>query len=41
MEIQQRTKKLKKKGEAIQSYQTALMDDKDFVEARDSLKTLE
>ena len=34
-------KKLNKKEEAIQSYHTALMYDKDFVEARDSLKTLE
>lgn len=34
-------KKLNKKEEAIQSYHTALMYDKDFIEARDSLKTLE
>ena len=34
-------KKLNKKEEAIQSYHTALMYDKDFTEARDSLKTLE
>ena len=34
-------KKLNKKDEAIQSYHTALMYDKDFIEARDSLKTLE
>ena len=32
--------KLNKKEEAIQSYHTALMYDKDFIEARDSLKTL-
>jgi tetratricopeptide (TPR) repeat protein len=34
-------KKLNKNEEAIQSYHTALMYDKDFIEARDSLKTLE
>ena len=34
-------KKLNKKEEAIQSYHTALMYDKDFTEARDSLKTIE
>lgn len=34
-------KKLNKKEEAIQSYHTALMYDKDFIEARDSLKTIE
>ena len=34
-------KKLNKKEEALQSYHTALMYDKDFIEARDSLKTLE
>ncbi len=34
-------KKLNKKEEAIQSYHTALMYDKDFIEASDSLKTLE
>lgn len=34
-------KKLNKKEEAIQSYHTALMYDRDFIEARDSLKTLE
>lgn len=34
-------KKLNKKEEAIKSYHTALMYDKDFIEARDSLKTLE
>ena len=34
-------KRLNKKEEAIQSYHTALMYDKDFIEARDSLKTLE
>jgi tetratricopeptide (TPR) repeat protein len=34
-------KKLNKKEEAIQSYHTALLYDKDFIEARDSLKTLE
>ncbi len=34
-------KKLNKKEEAIQSYHTALMYDKDFIEARDSLKILE
>lgn len=34
-------KKLNKKEEAIQSYHTALMYDKNFTEARDSLKTLE
>jgi tetratricopeptide (TPR) repeat protein len=34
-------KKLNKKEEAIESYHKALMYDKDFVEARDSLKTLE
>ena len=34
-------KKMDKKEEAIQSYHTALMYDKDFTEARDSLKTLE
>jgi tetratricopeptide (TPR) repeat protein len=34
-------KKLNKKEEAVQSYHTALMYDKDFIEARDSLKTLE
>jgi tetratricopeptide (TPR) repeat protein len=34
-------KKLNKKEEAIQSYHKALMYDKDFIEARDSLKTLE
>lgn len=34
-------KKLNKKEQAIQSYHTALMYDKDFIEARDSLKTLE
>lgn len=34
-------KKLNKKEEAIESYHRALMYDKDFVEARDSLKTLE
>ncbi|MDQ6757068.1 MAG: tetratricopeptide repeat protein [Bacteroidota bacterium] len=33
--------KLNKKDEAIQSYHTALMYDKDFIEARDSLKVLE
>ena len=33
--------KLNKTEEAIQSYHTALMYDKDFVEARDSLKVLE
>ncbi len=34
-------KKLNKKQEAIESYQTALMYDKNFMEARDSLKTLQ
>ena len=34
-------KKLNKKEEAIQSYHTALLYDKNFTEARDSLKTLE
>ena len=34
-------KRLNKKEEAIQSYHRALMYDKDFIEARDSLKTLE
>jgi tetratricopeptide (TPR) repeat protein len=34
-------KKLNKKEEAIQSYHTALLYDKDFIEAKDSLKTLE
>ena len=34
-------KKLNKKEEAIQSYHTALMYDKDIIEARDSLKSLE
>jgi tetratricopeptide (TPR) repeat protein len=34
-------KKLNKKEEAIKSYNTALMYDKDFIEARDALKTLE
>ncbi len=34
-------KKLNRKEEAIQSYHTALMYDKNFIEARDSLKTLE
>jgi tetratricopeptide (TPR) repeat protein len=34
-------KKLGKKQEAIENYHRALMYDKDFVEARDSLKTLE
>ena len=34
-------KKLNKKQEAIESYQTALMYDKNFIEARDSLKTLQ
>lgn len=34
-------KKLNKKEEAIRSYHMALMYDKDFVEARDSLETLE
>lgn len=34
-------KKLNNKEKAIQSYQTALMYDKNFIEARDSLKTLE
>ncbi len=34
-------KKLNKKEKAIQSYQAALMYDKNFIEARDSLKTLE
>src|ERR1035437_2730349 len=34
-------KKLNKKEEAIQSYHIALMYDKDFIEARDSLKILE
>lgn len=33
--------KLGKKEEAIQSYHTALLYDKDFIEARDSLRTLE
>lgn len=34
-------KKLNKKEEAMQSYYMALMYDKNFIEARDSLKTLE
>ncbi len=34
-------KKLNRKEEAIQSYHTALLYDKDFVEARDSLRVLE
>lgn len=34
-------KKLNRKQEAIESYQTALMYDKNFIEARDSLKTLQ
>lgn len=34
-------KKLNKKQEAIESYQTALLYDKNFIEARDSLKTLQ
>ena len=34
-------KKLNKKEEAIQSYHKALMYDKNFIEARDSLKILE
>jgi tetratricopeptide (TPR) repeat protein len=34
-------KKLNKKEKAIESYHRALMYDKDFIEARDSLKTLE
>ena len=33
--------KLKKPAEAIQSYQTALLYDKDFVEAKEALKRLE
>jgi tetratricopeptide (TPR) repeat protein len=34
-------KKLNRKEEAIQSYHTALLYDKNFIEARDSLKTIE
>ena len=34
-------KKLNRKQEAIDSYQTALLYDKNFIEARDSLKTLQ
>lgn len=34
-------KKLNRKDEAIQAYHMALLYDKDFIEARDSLKTLE
>jgi hypothetical protein len=34
-------KKLNRKEDAIESYHRALMYDKNFIEARDSLKTLE
>lgn len=34
-------KKLNKKEEAVENYRRALMYDKDFIEARDSLKTLQ